>query len=320
MASTEVVFSNAPEEEVRTGLERSLSQHGARTVTNSPGALVMDTGSSPAATMLFGLFVTKERWPLRITATITPAQQGSQVSLSVTGQMGFGGFSAGLPGLVRQGPAEKLWLERAKNGIPRRGDVLAQAPPAVSQSPLAPPAAAQVAPPAAVPSAPAMPAPGGRACAGCGAPLDASAKFCPQCGAPAPKEWACPSCGAAASGGRFCVSCGAALASAPVREREREREPEPGQESPPTAAGQTAGSGTEEAARKPAKRPRAKKATAKKATAKKAAATKATAKKAAATKATAKKVDTKAPARVETPSVAPGTTATSSPAGSTTPA
>jgi class 3 adenylate cyclase/tetratricopeptide (TPR) repeat protein len=52
-----------------------------------------------------------------------------------------------------------------------------------------------------------------RACGACAAEIADGAKFCAQCGAPAPVS-TCPGCGAPAGDGRFCSQCGTALTPA----------------------------------------------------------------------------------------------------------
>ncbi|MBQ7227309.1 MAG: SPFH domain-containing protein [Clostridia bacterium] len=54
---------------------------------------------------------------------------------------------------------------------------------------------------------------GGAQCSKCGAKMSASAKFCPDCGAPAGAT--CPKCGARVKpSAKFCAECGASLGSA----------------------------------------------------------------------------------------------------------
>ncbi len=50
-------------------------------------------------------------------------------------------------------------------------------------------------------------------CPQCHAPLDAAAKFCPECGTKIKKETFCPECGARlAPGTKFCTECGTKIA------------------------------------------------------------------------------------------------------------
>lgn len=56
------------------------------------------------------------------------------------------------------------------------------------------------------------PAPSSAVCAGCGAPLDANAKFCSNCGQPRPTAKFCPECGTQVTpGSKFCMNCGTKL-------------------------------------------------------------------------------------------------------------
>lgn len=49
----------------------------------------------------------------------------------------------------------------------------------------------------------------GSTCSGCGNPMDASAKFCPNCGKQRPVVKFCPECGTEATpGSKFCANCG----------------------------------------------------------------------------------------------------------------
>ncbi len=80
------------------------------------------------------------------------------------------------------------------------------------------PAAASAAAPAAQPApvataAPAaQPAASAPRCPKCGNTLSPTAKFCPECGTPAPHERHCPQCGShVADGAKFCPECGTKL-------------------------------------------------------------------------------------------------------------
>lgn len=66
--------------------------------------------------------------------------------------------------------------------------------------------------PAAAPAAPAQPAAPAPRCPKCGNALSPTAKFCPECGAPAPHERHCPQCGShVTDGAKFCPECGTKL-------------------------------------------------------------------------------------------------------------
>ncbi|MCW2570151.1 MAG: putative adenylate cyclase, partial [Frankiales bacterium] len=52
-----------------------------------------------------------------------------------------------------------------------------------------------------------------RTCGACASEIADGARFCAQCGAPAPVS-TCPGCGAPAGDGRFCSQCGTALTPA----------------------------------------------------------------------------------------------------------
>ncbi|MBN2169251.1 MAG: zinc ribbon domain-containing protein [Actinobacteria bacterium] len=58
----------------------------------------------------------------------------------------------------------------------------------------------------------------GTACPHCGAPMEAGARFCPNCGqAPVTATNICPSCGSPVSpGARFCGNCGKSTVSEPA--------------------------------------------------------------------------------------------------------
>ena len=75
----------------------------------------------------------------------------------------------------------------------------------------APASAAQPAAPT-QPAAAAQPAATGPHCPKCGNALSPTAKFCPDCGTPAPHERHCPQCGSlVADGAKFCPECGTKL-------------------------------------------------------------------------------------------------------------
>ncbi|GHV11290.1 hypothetical protein FACS189491_02250 [Spirochaetia bacterium] len=106
-------------------------------------------------------------------------------------------------------PAE-LGLDRIPKAAPTPAPVPAAAKPAPAPAPTARPAPAPSQAVPAVKPVP-VPAPGGKACASCGAPLTAGAKFCGKCGAKAAASpQACAKCGAPlAVGAKFCGKCGA---------------------------------------------------------------------------------------------------------------
>ncbi|MDQ3990992.1 MAG: hypothetical protein M3245_01605, partial [Actinomycetota bacterium] len=68
MGITVDTTSGASEEVVRTGVSAALGEAGARTVSNVPGALVLETGSVTAA-WAAGPFRAAMKMPMRISVS-----------------------------------------------------------------------------------------------------------------------------------------------------------------------------------------------------------------------------------------------------------
>ncbi len=119
MAITVDTRSGASEEAVRTMVSTALAETGARTVSNVPGALVLETGSVAAA-WAAGPFRAAMKMPMRISVLTLEDEEGTTVTVTVESRGTAAGMSGGVIGMRKQKHAEQAWLERALEAIPER--------------------------------------------------------------------------------------------------------------------------------------------------------------------------------------------------------
>lgn len=127
MASVAQAQSTSNEEQVRTAIEQAMIAQGGTPVTSEVGTLVMDLGGSVKAAYLAGGFRNKMKMPMRLTVRTTGGDGGTGVAIEVTSRgTGSGVMSGGWLGAMKQGKAEKAWLELAVEAIPARVGAPAQ--------------------------------------------------------------------------------------------------------------------------------------------------------------------------------------------------
>lgn len=127
MAAVAQAQSTASEEQVRATIEQAMIAQGGTPVTNQAGTLVMDLGGSVKAAYLAGGFRNKMKMPMRMKVTTAAGEGGTGVAIEVTSRgTGSGVMSGGWLGAMKQGKAEKAWLDVALGGIPNRVGAPAQ--------------------------------------------------------------------------------------------------------------------------------------------------------------------------------------------------
>lgn len=127
MAGVAQAQSTASEEQVRAAIEQAMIAQGGAPVINEAGKVVVDLGGSVKAAYLAGGFRNKMKMPMRMTVTTTGGEGGTGVAIEVTSRgTGSGVMSGGWLGAMKQGKAEKAWLDVAVNAIPNRVGAPAQ--------------------------------------------------------------------------------------------------------------------------------------------------------------------------------------------------
>lgn len=120
--------SSASEEQVRSAIERAMTEQGGTTVENRPGSLSMDLGGSVGKAYLAGGFRNRMKMPMRLVVTTAAGDAGTGVTIDVRGRgTGSGAMSGGLLGVMKQRKAEQAWLDLAADAV---GGLQATRPPA----------------------------------------------------------------------------------------------------------------------------------------------------------------------------------------------
>ena len=127
MAAVAQAQSTASEEKVRAAIEQALSAQGGASVHNEAGTLIMDIGGSVKAAYLAGGFRNKMKMPMRMTVKTTGGEGGTGIGVEITSRgTGSGVMSGGWLGAMKQGKAEKAWLDIVLGAIPSPAGAPAQ--------------------------------------------------------------------------------------------------------------------------------------------------------------------------------------------------